>query len=83
MKDSQKAEFEKVRFRNLEGKEIRGQLSKGHPKMESQQKTFGKKAPKEENYEKQRRDQPPKLLVQHGLWYLGEQRKGISGTLET
>ena len=35
--------------------------------MESQRETFGEKTPKEKNYEKQGRDQPPKLLAQHGL----------------
>ena len=48
--------------------------------MESQQEVFREKAPKEENYEKQGRDQPPKLLAQHGLWYPEEQRRGINGT---
>ena len=33
--------------------------------MESQQEDFGERAPKEENYEKHGRDQPPKLLTQH------------------
>ena len=41
-----------------------------------------KKTPKKENYKKQGRDQPPKWLVQHGLWYPGEQKRGSSGTLE-
>ena len=45
-KNNQKAEFENVRFRSLEGREFGGQLSK------DAQEAFGKKAPKEENYEK-------------------------------
>ena len=52
------------------------------PRTESQQEAFGEKAPKKENYEKQGRDQPPKLLAQHWLWYPREQRRGISGTLK-
>ena len=50
--------------------------------MESQQEAFRETAPKEENYEKQGNDQPSEWLAQHRLWYLGEQRRGISGTLE-
>ena len=30
-------------------------------------RNFWEKTPKEKNYEKQGRDQPPKLLAQHGL----------------
>ena len=52
------------------------------PEWKGSKRLLGKKAQKEENYEKQGRDQPPKLLTQQGLWYPGEQRKGISGTPE-
>ena len=48
--------------------------------MESQQKDFREIAPKEENYEKQGKDQSSEWLAQHGLRYLKEQRRGISGT---
>ena len=81
-KSSQKAESEKVRFRSLEGREIRGQFSKDTLEWKVSKRLLGKITPKEENYEKQRRDQPPKLLVQHWLWYPGEQRRGINGTPE-
>ena len=54
---------------------------KGHPRMESQQKAFRETTPKEENYEKQRKDQLLEWLAQHGLQYPGEKRRGISGTL--
>ena len=50
--------------------------------MESHQKAFREIVPKVENYEKQGKDQSLEWLAQHGLRYLGEQRKGISGTLE-
>ena len=50
--------------------------------MESQQEVFREIAPKEENYEKQGNDQSSKWLAQRGLWYLGEQRKGINGIPE-
>ena len=50
--------------------------------METQQKAFREIAPKEENYEKQGKDQSSKWLAQHGLQYLGEKRRGISGTPE-
>ena len=43
---------------------------------------FWEKSTKIKNYEKQGRDQLPKLLAQHGLWYLGEQRRGINNTPE-
>ena len=50
--------------------------------METQQKAFREIAPKEENYEKQGNNQSSEWLVQCGLWYLGEQRRGNNGTLE-
>ena len=50
--------------------------------MESQQNDFMETAPKEENYEKQGKDQSSEWLAQRGLWYIGEQRRGISGTPE-
>ena len=81
-KGSQKAKSEKVRCKNLEGREIGGQLFKDTPKRKVNKRLLGKKAQKEENYEKQGRDQPPKLLAQHWLWYLGEQKRGINGTSE-
>ena len=43
---------------------------------------FWEKSTKIRNYEKQGRDQLPKLLAQHGLWYLWEQRRGINNTPE-
>ena len=48
--------------------------------MESQQEAFREITPKEENYEKQGNDQSSEWLVQRGLWYPGEQRRGISST---
>ena len=48
--------------------------------MESQQEAFGEIAPKEEKYEKQGKDRSLEWLAQQRLWYLGEQRRGISGT---
>ena len=50
--------------------------------MESQQETFRETTPKEKNYEKKGKDQSLEWLAKCGLWYLGEQRKGISGTSE-
>ena len=50
--------------------------------MESQQETFRETAPKEENYEKKGKDQSLEWLAQRGLWYPGEQRKGINGISE-
>jgi len=50
--------------------------------MESQQKAFMETAPKEENYEKQGNDQSSEWLVEHGLQYPGEKRRGISGNPE-
>ena len=50
--------------------------------MESQQEALREIASKEENYEKQGKDQSLEWLAQRGLWYLGEQRRGISGTLK-
>ena len=52
------------------------------PQNRKLEEAFREKTPKEENYEKQGRDQPLKLLAQHWLWYPREQRRGISGTLE-
>ena len=49
--------------------------------MESQQETFRETTPKEENYEN-KDDQLSEWLAQRGLWYPGEQRKGIIGTLK-
>ena len=80
-KNSQKAESENVRFRSFEGREIRGQLSKDIPERKVSKRLLGKNT-KIRNYEKQRRDQLPKLLAQHGLWYLREYRRGISNTPE-
>ena len=45
-------------------------------------KDFWGKSTKIRNYEKQGRDQLPKLLAQHGLWYLREYKRGISNTPE-
>ena len=42
-KGRQKAEFEKVRFRRLEGREIRGQLSRDTPKWKINKRLLGKK----------------------------------------
>ena len=48
--------------------------------MEGQQEAFGETTPKEGNYEKQGKNQSLEELKQQGLWYLGSQRGGISGT---
>ena len=50
--------------------------------MESQQEAFRETTPKEESYEKQGKDQSSEWLAQHGLWYPGQQRRGISDILE-
>ena len=50
--------------------------------MESQQETFRETTPKEKNYEKKGKDQSLEWLAKCGLWYLGEQRRGNSGTQE-
>ena len=42
-KDNQKAESENVRFRSLNGREIRGQLFKDTPKWKVSKKLLGKK----------------------------------------
>ena len=63
-----KAESEKVRFRSLEGREITSQLSMDTPEQKVSKRLLGKKH--------------QKLLVQHWLWYAGEQRRRINGTLE-
>ena len=68
MKGSRKAESEKVRFRSLEGREITGQLSMDTPEQKVSKRLLGKKH--------------QKLLVQHWLWYAGEQRRRINGTSE-
>ena len=81
-KGSQKAESEKVRCKNLEGREIKKLALEGHPSIESQQEAFREIAQKEENYEKKGKCQSSKWLAQRGLWYLGKQGRGISGTLE-
>ena len=55
-KGSQKAKSKKVRCKNLEGREIGGWLFKDTPKRKVSKRLLGKKAQKEENYEKQGRD---------------------------
>ena len=54
-KGSQKAKYENVRCRSLEGREIKSQLSRDTPERKVSKKLLGKKASKEENYEKTRK----------------------------
>ena len=62
-KDSQKLGLKRYRLGKIEGREIKGSLSKEHPGTESQQMAFRKTGLKEENYEKWRKNQPSEWLA--------------------
>ena len=53
------------RKEKLEGRKIRGWLSRDALERKVSKKLFGEKVPRAENYEKQGMGQPPKLLAQH------------------